>query len=108
MIDTAIMSCILNSLKDPLVFVDTDHIIRYVNKAAVVNYAKWGDIIGKSVFHCHNEHSCDVIREVFQAMQQGEDERLVTDNEKHRVYMRAVRDEEGKLIGYFERYEPPV
>ncbi len=38
----------------------------------------------------------------------GEDERMITDNEKYRIYMRAVRDEQGELIGYYERDEPPV
>ena len=33
---------------------------------------------------------------------------MITDSPKHRVYMRAVRDEDGKVIGYYERYDPPV
>ncbi|MHB9035673.1 MAG: PAS domain-containing protein [Armatimonadota bacterium] len=108
MIDIEIMSAILNSMKDPVVFVDTEHVIRYVNKAGVANYAKWGDILGRSIFDCHNEHSCEIIREIYAAFEQGEDERIISDSAKHRVYMRAVRDENGQLIGYFERYEPPV
>ena len=40
-------------------------------------------------------------------MQQGLEERLITDSEKYRIYMLAVRDENGQLIGYYERYEPP-
>ena len=42
------------------------------------------------------------------AAREGLDERLITDNEKHRIYMRAVRDGDGNVIGYYERYEPPV
>ncbi len=45
--------------------------------------------------------------EILAAFQTGEDERLITDNAKHRIYMRAVRDPVGKLLGYYERYEPP-
>jgi hypothetical protein len=45
--------------------------------------------------------------EILAAMQGGEEERLITDNEKHRIYMRAVRDTAGRLLGYYERYEPP-
>ena len=41
------------------------------------------------------------------AFEQGETERLITDNEKHRIYMRVVRDANGKVLGYYERYEPP-
>ena len=42
------------------------------------------------------------------AMHEGLDERLIADNEKHRIYMRAVRDEDGNVLGYYERYEPPA
>ncbi len=41
-------------------------------------------------------------------MRAGEDERLITDNEKQRIFMRAVRDPNGTLLGYYERYEPPA
>lgn len=46
--------------------------------------------------------------EILAAMQAGEDERLITDDEEHRIYMRAVRDAEGCLLGYYERHEPPA
>jgi hypothetical protein len=31
-----------------------------------------------------------------------------TDNEKHRIYMRAVRGLVGQVLSYYERYEPPA
>ena len=46
--------------------------------------------------------------EILAAMQAGEEERLITDNEKHRIYMRAVRGADGQVLGYYERYEPPA
>jgi hypothetical protein len=49
-----------------------------------------------------------MIREMFARFQNGEDDILFVDNEKHRIYMRAVRDKQGKLLGYYERFEPPV
>ncbi|MCE5315583.1 MAG: PAS domain-containing protein [Armatimonadota bacterium] len=107
MTELELLHCIIDSLKDPLVYVDNDHVIRYANKAAAANYAKWGDILNRSIFNCHNERSREIIRETYSALEQGEDERLITDNEKHKVYMRAVRDKNGQLIGYYERYEPP-
>ena len=50
-----------------------------------------------------------MIVEILAAMQAGEvkEEQLIADHEKHRIYMRAVRDEEGRVLGYYERYEPP-
>ena len=49
-----------------------------------------------------------MIVEILAAMQAGEEERLITDNEKHRIYMRAVRATKGEVLGYYERYELPV
>lgn len=105
MIDARTMLAILGSLHESVVFVDMNHVITYANKAALAQYAKWGDIVGRSIFDCHNEQSGETIREIFAAFQQGEDERLISENEKRRIYMTAVRDETGTLIGYSERYE---
>ena len=85
MLDKALMASILDGLKDPFVFVDTDH------------YEEGESLLGRSVLDCHNPQSRAMILEIFKAMQNGEDERLITDNEKHRIYMRAVRDENGSL-----------
>jgi hypothetical protein len=46
--------------------------------------------------------------DIFAEMQCGLEERLITDSPKYRIYMRAVRDKEGNVLGYYERYEPPV
>lgn len=103
-----ILSILLNNLKDPYVFVDTEHIIRYMNSAAVFRYKSGDSLVGKSIFSCHNSASCDIMLEIFEMMKSGLNEKIITDNEKHRIYMRAVRDENGNLIGYYERFEPPV
>ncbi len=103
-----LLKYILNSIKHPVVFVDNDHVIRYINKPAEKHYSgKWGEIRGKSIFHCHNEQSSETIRNVYSEMLDGLEEKMITDSEKHRVYMRAVRDDQGELLGYIERYEPP-
>ena len=41
------------------------------------------------------------------ACREGLEEELITDDERRRIYMRAVRDGDGKLLGYYERYEVP-
>jgi PAS domain S-box-containing protein len=105
MLDNRLAASILNSLKDRLVFVDTDHVIRYMNRAATEHYEQGEELIGRSIMECHNPQSRAVILEVFAAMQEGEEERMITDNDEHRIYMRAVRDARGGLLGYYERYE---
>lgn len=105
--DTALLTTLLDSLKDPFLFADTGHVIRYMNKAAVAHYKEGTALLGRSLFDCHNADSQHQIVEVLAALRAGEEERLITDNEKHRIYMRAVRDPTGQLLGYYERYEPP-
>jgi PAS domain-containing protein len=107
-IDATLMAAILDSLKDPLLFADTEHVTRYMNRAAVAYYSEGESLIGRSLLDCHNEQSQQQIIEILAAMQTGEEERLITDNEKHRIYMRAVRGVDGQLLGYYERYEPPA
>lgn len=108
MIDKTLMSNILDSLKNPLLMADTEHKIIYMNKAAVAHYEEGEKLLGTSLLDCHNERSNKMIVEIMAEMKGGLEERLITDDEKHRIYMRAVRDAEGRLLGYYERYEPPV
>jgi PAS domain-containing protein len=108
MIGPSFMAAILDSLKDPILFADTEHVTRYMNKAAVAHYAEDGeDLIGQSLLNCHNERSRQMMIEILAEMHEGLEERLITDNEKHRIFMRAVRGTEGQVLGYYERYEPP-
>jgi DUF438 domain-containing protein len=108
MINLEVREAILDSLKDPLVFVDTNHTIQYMNEAAIRHYEEGVNLIGRPIFECHNEQSNRIIVEIFSDFENGTEERLITDNEKHRIYMRAVRDIDGQLLGYYERYEPPA
>ncbi|MFH1755279.1 MAG: PAS domain-containing protein [Candidatus Latescibacterota bacterium] len=108
MIDANLLAAFLNSLKDPFLFADTRHKVVYMNQAAARHFKEGEKLLGTSLLDCHNEQSNKMIVEILAAMEAGEEERLITDDEKNRIYMRAVRDAEGKLLGYFERYEPPV
>jgi hypothetical protein len=81
-----------------------------MNPAACVQLHKYGggELIGKSLFDCHNQTSYRTIREVWVRMQDGLDEECISTKDGKRTYMRAVRDEEGRLLGYYERYEKNV
>jgi hypothetical protein len=106
MLDISLAAALLDSLKDPFLFADTGHVIRYMNKAAIAHYKEGAVLVGRSSLDCHNESSRRQICEILAALEHGEEERLITDNEKHRIFMRAIRDGHGQLIGYYERYEP--
>jgi PAS domain-containing protein len=108
MIDATLMAAILDSLMDPVLFADTEHVTRYMNKAAIAHYEEGESLIGRSLLECHNERSQQMMIEILAAMQtEGLEERLITDNEEERIFMRAVRDPDGEVLGYYERYEPP-
>jgi len=48
MIDATLMATILDNLKNPLLFVDTEHTILYMNKAAFDHYDQGLALIGTS------------------------------------------------------------
>jgi PAS domain-containing protein len=109
MVDSTFVAAILDSLKDPILVADTDHVTRYMNRAAVDYYEEGEALIGRSLLDCHNTRSQRMMIDILAAMQEeGLQEQLITDNEKHRIFMRAVRDADGQVLGYYERYEPPA
>lgn len=87
------------------------HEIIYMNKSAVERYAKRGGaaLVGQSLLACHNARSCELIEKVVVWFQESaEHNRIYTyHNEKENkdVYMIALRDEDGTLIGYYEKHE---
>ena len=99
---------ILDAYAYEIVFVDRDHIVRYMNKTAKQRY---GDrvIIGNSLFNCHNENSKGKIIEFLKRADAGEEEMFELYNGKtgEREFFVPVRNAEGKVIGYFERHEMP-
>ena len=107
MVDEKFLAAVLDSLKEPILVADTGHVTRYMNRAAMAYYEEGESLIGRSLLDCHNEQSQQMMIDILAEMYEGLEERLITDNEKHRIYMRVVRDADGKVLGYYERYEPP-
>jgi nitrogen-specific signal transduction histidine kinase len=105
MTDATLPAQVLDSLTDPVLVADTEHTVVYMNSVAVDHYTGGEALMGTSLLDCHNEHSRKMMIEVLAALRAGEEERLISDDEKRRIYMRAVRDEAGELVGYYERYE---
>jgi PAS domain S-box-containing protein len=108
MLNTETLTAILESLNVEIVFTDNDHIIRYMNAEAKKHYHEklgYSDLIGKPLFDCHNPESCDMIRALYKRLQQGEDVISVSSEDNTRYSIVAVRDENRKLLGYYERNE---
>ena len=103
-----IYEALLNTLQSPVVFVDNDHIIRYLNRAAQVRYYEqrgFSDLVGKSLFDCHNNNSELRMKQIHARLMDGEDRVLLKNNDTETITVVAVRDHERRLLGYYEYFE---
>ena len=105
-----IMKGILDSYPYPIVFVDDTYTIRFMNRYAEYHYYQergYGPLLGKSIFDCNDrESSKERIQQVFEKMKSdGKEVFLGVSARNQRIYIQPVRDGQGKLIGFFERFE---
>jgi PAS domain-containing protein len=102
---------VLEQDREPVVICGSDHTIIYVNPAAAEHYAKYGgyDIVGKSIFYCHNARSVELIKNVTDWFQKDPANNLVrtfySEKQSADIYMVALRDDSGGYIGYYEKHE---
>ena len=102
---------VLEQDRASVVLCDLNHTIVYMNPAAQKNYAKYGGeaLVGQSLLDCHNPHSVEMIKTVVDWFAESVDNNMIytSRNEKQNkdIYMVALRDEEQKLIGYYEKHE---
>ena len=106
-----IYKSVLEADRAAVVICDLEHTIIYMNPVAIERYAKWGgkDLMGKSLLNCHNEKSREMILKVLEWFKASKDNNIVytffNEKENKDVYMVALRNEEGNLIGYYEKHE---
>lgn len=95
----------------PIVICDLSHKVLYMNPAAAKRYEKRGGyaLVGTSLLDCHNSESSEKINRVIEWFGKSPDNNKVytfhNDKENRDVYMIALRDGSGKLIGYYEKHE---
>ena len=106
-----LLRSVLEADRAPVVVCDLDHTIVYMNPVAIERYAKRGgkDLIGQSLLNCHNDKSCELINKVLDWFRESKDNNIVytfkNKKENKDVYMVALRNAEGDLIGYYEKHE---
>lgn len=94
-----------------VVICDLDHTIIYMNPVACERYAKYGggELVGKSLLKCHNPKSCEMILKVIEWFKIDKSHNRIftyyNEKENKDVYMIALRDDSGELIGYYEKHE---
>ncbi len=93
-----------------IVICDLNHTIIYMNPAAAKSQAKHGGaaLVGQNLMKCHSPHAEEMIRRVVAWFAESEDHNIVFTyhNQKHNrdVYMVALRDDDRRLIGYYEKH----
>lgn len=94
-----------------VVICNLEHEIIYMNPAAVKRYGNRGGaaLVGKSLMDCHNAQSGAMIEKVTAWFLQSAEHNMIytfhNEKENKDVYMVALRDEDGALIGYYEKHE---
>lgn len=91
----------------PVVICDLEHTVVYMNPASIARYHT--DLTGESLKFCHNADSNEKIDRVVAWFAESKDNNIVytyhNDKENKDVYMVALRDDNGTLIGYYEKHE---
>lgn len=106
-----IYKSVLEADRAAVVICDLEHTIIYMNPVAIERYSKWGgkELMGKSLLNCHNEKSREMIIKVIDWFKASKDNNIVytffNAKENKDVYMVALRNDDGNLIGYYEKHE---
>ena len=100
---------IIDQDPEPVVICNLLHEIVYMNPAAVEHYSDEGgrNLIGLLIFDCHSKASSEKIDMVVKWFSQSKENNVVhtsySEVRNRDFYMVALRDEDGELIGYYER-----
>ena len=98
---------VLDSETSPVVICDLSHTVVYMNPSAIKRYRK--NLVGNSIKGCHNSDSNSKIDRVVEWFKLDENNnKLFTywdEKENKDIYMVALRDDNGQLMGYYEKHE---
>lgn len=105
------LKSVLEQDRAPVVLCDLNHTVLYMNPAAGERYAKDGGmaLVGRSLLDCHSPKANEMIVRVVEWFGADRSHNLIytfrNDKENKDVYMVALRDGDGALIGYYEKHE---
>ena len=97
---------IIDQAEEPIVICDLDFKILYMNSVAVENYHQ--DLTGKSLKDCHNQESNQKMEQILEWFKKDVKNNKVytyhSTKSNRDTYIVALRDENQKLIGFYERH----
>ena len=108
---TSFFKSAIDEDRSAVVICNLEHEIINMNPAAVERYHKRGGaaLLGANLLNCHNAQSVELIHRIIEWFQQSREHNRIYlyHNEKENMdgYMVALRDEQGGLIGYYEKHE---
>lgn len=101
------MKSVIDQDRCPVVLCDLEWKIVYMNPAAVARYR--ADLTGKDLRACHSAASNEKMAKVLDWFLQSEKNNIAytsrIERENRDVYMVALRDGAGTLIGFYEKHE---
>ena len=95
----------------PVVICNTEHLIMYMNPAAVERYSGFGgqSMVGQSILDCHKPKTQARMKRILAWFCQSPDNNSVFEgvgaSGDEDVYMVALRGDCGQVIGYYERHD---
>lgn len=108
---SAYFKSIIDMDRCAVVICNLSHEIIYMNPAACARYAKRGgaQLVGRSLLDYHNAASREMIQKVLDWFRESDTHNIIytyrNEKENKDVYMVALRDGVGELIGYYEKHE---
>lgn len=101
-----IFKSVLEADECSVVICDTEHNIIYMNPASIKVF---GNLVGSSILDCHGEKSKAQIIKVVEWFKKSPNNNRVhtffNEQKNKDVYMIALRNSAGNLIGYYEKHE---
>ena len=98
---------ILEQDRAPIVVCNMQSIVVYMNPSAIARYKI--NLTGRSIKDCHPKEANEKIDLVLEWFKKSTENNIVytyrNDKENKDVYMVALRDDNGNLIGYYEKHE---
>lgn len=91
-----------NKLDSAITVCDTEGIILYMNEKSCMEFEKFGgrDLIGKNLFDCHNQNSCEIIKKL---LNEGiSNTYTVTQNNKKKLIHQTPWHQNGRTMGLIE------
>ena len=109
--DNNYFKSVIDADEAPVVICDLSHTVVYMNPTAGKRYEKRGGaaLIGRSLMGCHTADSNSKIERVIAWFKKDPANNKVytfrNEKENKDVYMIALRNGDGELIGYYEKHE---